>query len=220
MKQRIFQIKAVIFDLDGTLIDTEKYYRKCWPIALEHFGYHMTDEQALSLRSLGRPFAPKALQEMFGDPKLDYYKVREYRKGLVAECIRKEGISLKPGLFPLLEFLRERGIRTAIATANDPARTEQYLKGLGLSGCFDRIVCATEVREGKPSPDVYLYACEQLGEKPEHCMAVEDSPNGIISAYRAGCPVVMVPDLTEPDEKLSEMLYARVDNLAEIQKIL
>jgi DNA helicase-2/ATP-dependent DNA helicase PcrA len=72
------------------------------------------------------------------------------------------------------------------------------------------------VKEGKPSPDVYLYACERLGQAPESCMAVEDSPNGVLSAWRAGCQVVMVPDLTQPDEALKEKLYARVDTLAEI----
>ena len=74
--------------------------------------------------------------------------------------------------------------------------------------------------EGKPSPQIYLYACSQLGLAPEECMAVEDSPNGVMSAYRAGCPVVMVPDQTEPDEKLKKCLYARVDSLREVCKIL
>jgi DNA helicase-2/ATP-dependent DNA helicase PcrA len=76
------------------------------------------------------------------------------------------------------------------------------------------------VKEGKPSPDIYQYACEQLGFVPEECMAVEDSPNGIKSAHGANCTVVMVPDQTEPDEAISEMLYARVDTLADIINLL
>lgn len=73
-------IKAVIFDMDGTLIDTEKYYRIFWPKALAHFGYEMSDEQALSMRSLGCPYAPQHLKEMFHDPNLDYDAIRAYRK--------------------------------------------------------------------------------------------------------------------------------------------
>ena len=69
-------VKAVIFDMDGTLIDTEKYYRIFWPMALEHFGYEMTDEQALSMRSLGQPYAPQHLKDMFHDPDMDYNKIR------------------------------------------------------------------------------------------------------------------------------------------------
>lgn len=212
-------IQAVIFDMDGTLIDTEKYYRICWPKALDVFGYHMTDEQALTMRSLGRPFAITQLKSWFGE-ELDYHAVRERRKVLVEECLNREGISLKPGARELLQTLRRRRITTAIATATDMERTERYLKTVGLYEYFDKLISATMVKEGKPSPDIYLYACEQLGLAPDQCMAVEDSPNGVLSAYRAGCKVVMVPDQTEPDEELQKCLWARVDQLADIDKLL
>lgn len=208
-------VRAVIFDLDGTLIDTEKYYRVFWPRALAEFGYHMTDSQALSMRSLGRPFAPVRLKSWFGE-ELDYSKVRQRRKEMMEECLDREGIQRKPGALELLERLRKGGITTAIATATDPERTEKYLRMTGMSGCFDRIISATMVAEGKPSPQVYLYACEQLGLKPEECMAVEDSPNGVLSAYRAGCRVVMVPDQTEADEELRQYLYAVANSLEEV----
>ncbi len=212
-------IDTVIFDMDGTLIDTEKYYRVCWPKALEAFGFSMTDEQALGMRSLGRPFAPEHLRKMFGD-SVDYHKVREKRKELVEECIRAEGISLKPGAVELLAWLRERGIRTAIATATDMERTERYLKMLGLYEYFDQLISATMVKEGKPSPDIYLYACEQMNRAPQACIAVEDSPNGVTSAYRAGCKVILVPDQTPPEPELQEMLYACVDTLTDIKGLL
>ena len=212
-------ITSVIFDMDGTLIDTEKYYRIFWPKALEEFGYHMTDEQALSMRSLGRPFAPARLKELFGSG-LDYTAVRNRRKEMMEAYLEQVGIELKPGAVEILKLLREKGIAAAIATANDEERTRRYLGKLGLLPLFDRIVCATMVKEGKPSPDIYLYACEQLGQAPGSCMAVEDSPNGVISAYRAGCRVVMVPDQTQPDEELSAMLYARAGSLTEIAGLL
>lgn len=212
-------IDTIIFDMDGTLIDTEKYFRRCWPKALAAFGYHMTDEQALSLRSLGRPFAPEHLKAMFGD-KIDYHQVREKRKELVEECIKEQGIQLKPGVRELLTWLKEHNIRTAIATATDMERTHRYLTQLGILGYFDKLISATMVKEGKPSPDIYLYACEQMGRSPKECIAVEDSPNGVLSAYRAGCKVVMVPDQTQPDEELKEKIYACVDSLAELRELL
>lgn len=212
-------IQAVIFDMDGTLIDTEKYYRRCWPKALAAFGYHMTDEQALTLRSLGRPFAITQLKAWFGE-ELDYHAVREKRKELVEKCLDREGISLKPGAQELLQSLRRKRITAAIATATDMERTERYLKKVGIFEYFDKLISATMVKEGKPSPDIYLYACEQLKLKPNQCIAVEDSPNGVRSAYRAGCKVVMVPDQTEPDEELQKYLWARVDHLFEIDKLL
>ena len=212
-------IKAVIFDMDGTLIDTEKYYRKFWPLTMKEFGYEMTDEQALTLRSLGRPFAPAQLKAWFGED-LDYWAVRNKRKELMEECLDREGIERKKGALEAVKMLQKRGILAAIATATDMERTNKYLKIVGLEVYFERLISATMVAEGKPSPDIYLYACEQLGLKPEECIAVEDSPNGVLSAYRAGCKVVMVPDQTEPDEELRKLLYARIDSLEELEKIL
>lgn len=212
-------IKAVLFDMDGTLIDTEKYYRKFWPMAMAEFGYHLTDEQVLSMRSLGRPFAPARLKEWFGED-LDYYAIRARRTEIMEECLDKEGIQLKPGAVEILEELRRRGIPAAVATATPPERTEKYLKLTGIRLYFSQIISATQVKEGKPSPDIYLYACEQLGLAPEECMAVEDAPNGILAAYRAGLRVVMVPDQTKPTEEDRKYLYASVDRLDELVSCL
>jgi len=212
-------IRAVLFDMDGTLVDTEKYYRKFWPIAMAEFGYHLTDEQVLSMRSLGRPFAPARLKEWFGDD-LDYYAIRKRRTEIMEECLDREGIQLKPGAEEILKELKSRGILAAVATASPLERTEKYLNKTGIRSYFDRIISATQVKEGKPSPDVYLYACEQLGFAPADCMAVEDAPNGILSAYRAGLKVVMVPDQTQPTEEDKKYLYACVDRLDELKAFL
>ena len=194
-------IKAVLFDMDGTLIDTEKYYRICWPKAMAHFGYEMSDEQALSMRSLGQPFAPTHLKEMFADENLDYPAIRAYRKELME----------------LLNFLKEKKIRRAVATATDMERTERYLKQIGLYPYFDEIISATMVEHGKPAPDIYTFACAQLGLAPEECLAVEDSPNGVMSACQAGCQVAMVPDQTQPDDALKKKLTICANTLDELK---
>ena len=212
-------IQAVLFDMDGTLIDTEKYYRRFWPMAMAEFGYHMTDEQVLSMRSLGRPFAPAQLKAWFGED-LDYYAIRARRTQIMEECLDKEGIRLKPGAVEILEELKRRGIPAAVATATPPERTEKYLALTGIRKYFSKIISATQVKEGKPSPDIYLYACEELGLSPSQCMAVEDAPNGVLAAYRAGLKVVMVPDQTQPDEVLKKYLYACVPKLDDITALL
>ena len=118
-----------------------------------------------------------------------------------------------------LEYLKEKKIQRAIATATDTERAARYLKQIGLYEYFDRIICANMVKCGKPSPDIYIYACQQLGLDPSACMAVENSPNGVTGAYRAGCQVVMVPDQTKPDAELQNMLTACVDSLDQMKAL-
>lgn len=211
-------MKTVIFDLDGTLIDTEKYYRVNWPKAAAKFGYQMTDEQALSLRSLGRPYAQQCFKEWFGED-FDYVKVRAYRKELMEQSIQEFGMNLKPGALEIIHFLRERNITVAMATANKRSRTERYLKKIGLYDYFDKIVCADMVELGKPSADIYLYACKELGVEPKDCYAVEDSPNGATSAYRAGCKVIYIPDQTPMEDELSDKIYRCYDSLIDMKEL-
>ena len=145
--------------------------------------------------------------------------MRQRRKELMEEHIKEHGLSLKKGAVELLTFLKDKGIQTAVATATDLERTKKYLTELGIITYFDELVSATMVEYGKPAPDIYQYACKQLGRKPEECMAVEDSPNGVTSAFRAGCQVVMVPDQTQPDEETQEKLFAKVDSLLDIRTL-
>lgn len=209
------RIKAFIFDMDGTLIDTEKIYRQIWPRAVADLGLVMTDDMYLTMRSLGRPFAPLKFKEWFGDEGI-YDEARRIRKGYFDDYIAEHGIDVKKGAFELLKYLHERHVITAIATATDIKRADEYLKRTGLYGQFDRIISATMVDEGKPSPKVYEYACETLGLKPSECVAVEDAPNGVMSACRAGLGVIMVPDQSSPSSELMRMVSKRVDSLNDV----
>ena len=181
-------IQTVIFDLDGTLLDTEKYYFAKWKEAMAHFGYHMTDEEAYSVRSLGMPYAPEHFKKLYGED-FDYDKVHTYRRKLTDQVLDEGPIEAKPGAEELLKYLRKKGVRTAIATAGGVERSSSLLRRVGLYDYLDHIVSARQVAHGKPAPDVYLYACSQLHVQPQECYAVEDSPNGIHSAYSAGCKV-------------------------------
>lgn len=213
-------IKAVIFDLDGTLIDTEKYYRINWPKAFEHFGYKMSDEQYLSIRSLGKPFIYETLKNFSGDPDFDYDSVVAYRTKLMEESLNQNGIELKKGASELLSFLKNKGITIAIATASPVERARTYLEKTGIQNYFDRIISARNMKEGKPSPDVYQFAVKELGLTAEECIAVEDSPNGVLSASRASLKVIMVPDLTPADSDLKKTLFAQVESLDKIISLI
>ena len=212
-------VDAVLFDLDGTLTDTEKYYQIAWPAAFKHFGLEATPEMVLELRSLSRPFAAVKIREWFGE-ECSYDEIRNYRKNITDAMFEDNDIPLKPGAVELLSWLREKGITMALVTAQHIGRAGKNLEKAGLAPYFSRIIAADMVELGKPAPDIYRYACRELGVRPERTIAVEDSPNGIRSAYGAGCRAVMVPDLTEPDGELMKMLYARADTLTDIKKLL
>lgn len=212
-------IHAVIFDMDGVLIDTEKHYNTAWCQAATEAGFPFTREHALLLRSCEAKEGEKLMQGIFG-PSFDYYAIRERRRELVRERLAQYGLEKKPGVEETLRFLRAKGIKTAVATATALDITKSHLTTIGVCDLFDSIVSAKNVAHGKPEPDVYLYACEQIGERPQDCMAVEDSPNGIMAAYRAGLRTVMVPDLTQPDEELTKYLYACVNSLSDLCELV
>ena len=212
-------IKAVIFDLDGTLIDTEKIYRQVWPMAMKELGQDFSDDRYLHMRSMGKPFAEKQFEEWYGK-EFDYHGARKVRKKYFDEYIGIHGIQTKKGAIELLSYLREKGIITAIATATDMERATEYIKMAGLDGYFDKVISATMVDEGKPSPKVYQYVLSELGLNKEEAIAVEDAPNGVRSAYRAGLKVIMVPDQSPCTEDLKDMLYACVNSLDEIKGII
>lgn len=212
-------IHAVIFDMDGVLIDTEKHYNAAWCQAATEAGFPFTREHALLLRSCEAKEGEKLMQGIFG-PSFDYYAIRERRRELVRERLAQYGLEKKPGVEETLSFLRAKGIKTAVATATALDITKSHLTTIGVCELFDSIVSAKNVAHGKPEPDVYLYACEQIGERPQDCMAVEDSPNGILAAYRAGLRTVMVPDLTQPDEELTKYLYACVNSLSDLCELV
>lgn len=213
------KIQAVIFDMDGLLIDTEKYLFRFWQQAAREAGYELKREQLLQIRSLAPEYAVPKFREMMGDG-FDYMAIRNRRKELMGAWLSEHGVEKKPGVEALLSWLKDHGYKRAVATATDEKRTRDYLTSIGVYDCFDRIVCAPSVPHGKPMPDVYLHACAQIGEAPERCLALEDSDNGALSAHRAGCRVVMVPDLAGPLPETERFLTGVAENLEAVIPLL
>ena len=131
------KIKGILFDMDGLILDTEKLYTRFWMEAANALGYPMTREQALGMRSLSREFGASKLQSYFDKP-VNYEAVKQKRIELMNAFIEKEGVEAKPGVFELMAYLKEKGIKTAIATSSPLERTEKYLASVGLADAFDK----------------------------------------------------------------------------------
>ena len=212
-------IRGILFDMDGLVLDTEKLYSRFWMAACHFYGYPMTVEQSLQMRSLSRTAGQEKLCSFFG-PGISYPRVRAKRIELMDAFIRENGVEPKAGIFELLDHLDRRGIPTAITSSSPTERIGEYLKPLGLYSRFAKICSGHDVPKGKPEPDIYLHGAAQLGLKPEECLALEDSPAGILSAYRAGCLPVLIPDLDAPEEDTLPRLYAQADSLTDIIALL
>ena len=212
-------IKGVLFDMDGVILDTEKLYTRFWCEAAHALGFPMTHEMALGMRSLSHAVGERQLKDCLGE-NVDYQQVRSKRIELMTAFIDENGVEIKPGIHELLAFLDKNGIKKAVATSSPLDRTKTYLSQVELVDAFDELVSGHMVEHGKPAPDVYLYAAAQLGLKPEECLVIEDSPTGLLAAYRAECIPVMVPDQDQPNEEVKERAYAVVDNLITIMDFI
>ena len=213
------KIKAIFFDMDGLVLDTEKLYTRFWQEAGLVMGYPMTKQHALGMRSLNRDAGLAKMKSYFGE-SVDYDGTRQKRIELMEAFIQKEGVEVKPGLDVLLHYLKEQGIKTAITTSSPLERTISYLSMVGLEHSFDKLITGYMVKKGKPEPDIYLYASKQFGFEPSECMVLEDSPAGITAAYHAGCHPVMIPDQDEPTKEIEEMLFAKVKSLDLVVELL
>jgi len=199
------KVKAVVFDMDGVIFDSEKIYRKNNYIMAERYGLPMEKVEEYSNRIAGGTKDTNKLhfEEMFGTD-IDFMEFRKAVHDGVDQHAMEFGFEMKPGIKEFLAYLKERNIRIAMATSTAKDRAEHHLKSHGIFEYFEEIAYGNMVERGKPNPDIYLLACKMLGVEPTECAAVEDSINGVVSAHRAGLYTIMVVDLIQPNETAKE----------------
>ena len=197
-------IKAVLFDMDGVLIDTERINLRLTIETAKDFGFDLKPEDVLKQRSTVPEESDRYYRSVYGE-NFDFYAIRKERRRRMKIFIEDNGLDLKDGVNEVFEHLEKINLKKAVVTSTQYDRAMNYIKMLGIENRFDAIVSASMVERGKPYPDVYLYAADKIGEEPNNCVAVEDSLNGVRAAYGAGCKVAIFPDLTEPDEEMRKM---------------
>ena len=216
MKKSACGIKAVIFDMDGLMFDTERIAAVGWRYAGEKLGFEITEQELCQLRGLNVIAGRKLFHTWYGD-RVTYDEGRSLRAAYVKQYIEKHGTPVKDGLEDLFAYLTSHGYQKAIATSSSRETAERYFQSAGLAFDFEQSVC---VAVSKPAPDIFRKAAEKLNLKPEQCLVLEDSYNGVRAGAAAGCQVVMIPDIQEPDEEIRKLCRKVCRNLREVIPVL
>lgn len=212
-------VKAVIFDMDGLMLDTERYGEAFHRRALEERGIPFLEEVTARITGRNHAEVRRILFEAYGED-YPFEEVRARIGALWEEYLSENPVPVKPGLFELLEYLKKRDIPAAVATSTVRSIALSRLEKAGIAPYLSAMVFGDMVQKSKPEPDIFLTAAKKLRAKPEETMVLEDSPNGILAAHRAGMLPVMIPDLLPPNEELQKLLYRRLERLDEVIPLL
>lgn len=207
------QLQAVIFDLDGLVLDSERCYFRCWRRAAADLGFELNESQYAELAGIPNPRAEKMLASMMGEGfPPDRFSM--LWNAYWDELLDLEEIPFKPGVMELLDLLDTLSIPRAIASSS---LEKDVLISLGTRlELFPVIVSLDRVANGKPAPDLFLAAAQRLGVAPQDCLALEDSDAGIYSAVAAGMPVILVPDMQAPSVQASAAVWQVCSSLYEV----
>ncbi len=212
-------IKLAIFDMDGLMLDTEKlYFDTALAVAGEN-NYKVTKELLFSIIGITVEDTEKKFKNALGYD----FPLESYTKSTMetmSRIIERDGIAVKEGLFELLEFLDSNKISKVVATSNYRNRAEWLLDRAGVRDRFEKVICGDDVKNGKPSPDIFLKACEVSGIDRTEAIVLEDSINGLKAAEAAGIRCILIPDLIEPTPEEVKIAYKKLNNLKEVIDIL
>jgi HAD superfamily hydrolase (TIGR01509 family) len=197
------RIQAVLFDMDGLLVDTESLAMRGLEQAATEMGISAPESFRHAMIGVPADRCRVLVQERFGPsfPAEDYLAMANRHMDAMIEA---GALRLKPGVRCLLSHLEALEIPKAVATSSSRVKAERHLRSTGILGRFDAIVTRDDVARGKPHPDLFLQAAQKIGTYSEHCLALEDSYNGVRAAYAAGATVIMVPDLLPPTNEMRE----------------
>ena len=209
---------AVVFDMDGTLHDTEVVYHASLKQAVEAVGFAVTDAFCHSLIGIPGRECDVMLRDHLG-PGFPYDEYDQLRAGYIDRAL-ETAMPVKTGAVELLDALSRDGMKLAVATSATRRSAERALGRSNLGAYFPVVVTRDDVTRGKPHPDLFVLAAERLGVQPEDCLAVEDLLHGIRAAHAAGMMPVMVPDLLTPTEEIRTMCVRIALDLHEVHALL
>lgn len=210
--------KGAIFDMDGLLFDTESIYQKAWLKLAVEFGVEPNPELGPAVCGSSGESMRRIVSSFYPQIDVDAYnqRVREY----VHEQIRTNPLRIMDGVREILDFFAEQKIKMAVASSSSREMIVSNLQRAGLTDYFEAVVSGAELKHGKPAPDIFLVAAEEIGYAPEDCYVFEDGMNGIRAAYAAGCTAIMIPDLVKPTEEVQKMCSGIFSSLTEARQAI
>ena len=212
--------KLAIFDLDGTLVDSEKLSKMAWIQAGKDFSINL-NESFFYEKILGsnRKGIINQLKNSFGED-FDGDEFINYTNKTQVDILKTNKLEIKKGVLNLLNHLKDCNIPVAVATSSGRERCMHSLECVGLQDKFDFIICGDEVENSKPSPEIFLKVAAHFNVNPSDCVVFEDSKNGIIAANSAGMYAILVPDLLKPDSVMKEKSSIIIESIDDAIKII
>lgn len=207
-------VQGVIFDMDGTLVDSEALYCELAMQILAERGHTLSRELFIKTSGVARDEGARIYSEAF--PGQDGGQIMDLLDEAYAQALLERRLKRKPGVAQLMEKLKERGIRTALASSNIASAVENSLRAADLTDCFEHIIHAGHVQRVKPWPDLFLKAAQAMDLEPSACLVLEDSEPGILAAAAAGIPAVLIPDICPVSDRMRALSTRVVDSLLDI----
>ena len=212
-------IKAIIFDMDGLMIDSERVTFECYQERLKDMNLTMDEEFYKTL--LGKPI--KGIYQRFYDVYGNDFPIENVIQDvhqLMAERFETEGVPVKKGLVELLHYLKDNNYKTIVATSSNRDRVDKILAQAKITEFFDDSICGDEVTKGKPNPEVFLKSCQKLGVNVDEAIVLEDSEAGIQASYDANIKVICIPDMKYPEKQYEEKTFKILKDLTEVTPYL
>lgn len=205
-------VSGIIFDMDGVLIDSERQSNEGWLWAAGQLGVDMPMWLIDSFKGAPAELCCKFFDDYYNGV-IDYWEAKELRTQHVYKIRETEGIPVKKGVKDIFEYIRNNGLKCAVATSTRRESAEKTLHEIGVWDYLDAVVYGDEVERGKPEPDIFLRAAKAIGVNPSEAVVVEDSINGIKAGYAAGMRVVHIPDTIAIDDDIRKLTYMVCDDL-------
>lgn len=212
-------IKAVIFDMDGLILDSERISFSCFKKVFSNYGYDMSEAYYLTL--IGRNYngVKESILNRYGSG-FPFDLLYDEKIELMSKIISENGIDLKCGVVELIDYLVENNYKIAVATSTHREKAEQLLELVKIKDKFNFIICGNDIVNSKPNPEIFLKAAEGLGVEPVECIVLEDSKAGIEAAYSAGMKGLNIPDMKKPDSEMKDKAFKIFESLLDVKNYM